>query len=535
MMMNTIASALALNAGTARSGAIAPTLPGENAPVAGGVGGDFAAMMRAAGADPAIAPGDMPTMPGVGAMPDGAGAAFLDAPIAHAPPGNVAFVAPLIAGEEPHMTALDTAATDRMSPVAHPQTGKILPPGKPGLPDLAATDPIGLTDTIEEGTRPAVIANPKTAAKAVENPAASMQPTPLPSSLRNATAARVGAEMPATLPANTAARPIIATSVFSVSGNGASKGIGTGAMAITPALPPAVSALLSEAQIGRVGETQPAPVVPVPAALANIAPPPSTELQAQTLTRSPAQATDLLAPQNPEADMKAPARTDTAAPQVEGKGRSEIPLVQTGAPAGTAALPATMPPSGASHSPAPMIAAGSDAARIAAHDFGAVVDRLATARETAQPAAARIAVTHAEFGQVGVRFDGAHAGSAGNATTAAMLNVTLTNADPDFAPAVMAALSERAGERLGERVADRGTERFAEQGQSGTRQDGSTQDQPARHGDARNLDRGHGRQNDRTDRDSVFDREFANLAGSGERSRSPVPTPRSVRSRGLYI
>ena len=433
------------------------------------------------------------------------------------------------------MAALDAATTDRMSPVAHPQTGKILPPGKPGLPDTAAADPIGLTDVMEEGTRRAVIANPKTAAQTVENPAASMQPFPLPPSLRNATAARVGTEMPAALPANAAASPAIPTPEFSVSGRGAGKTIGTGATAITPALPPAVSVLLRGSQIGRVGEPQPAPVVPVPTALATIAPPPSTELQAQTLTRSPSQAPDLLAPQTPEADMKALTRPEKAAPGVEGKGRSEIPFVPTGAPPGTAALPATMPPSGASHSPAPMLAASGDPARIAAHDFGAVVDRLATARETAQPAAARIAVTHAEFGQVGVRFDGAHAGSAGNATTAAMLNVTLTNADPDFAPAVMAALSERAGERMGERVADRGTERFAEQGQSGTRHDGSPHDQPARHGDARNLDRGQGRPGDRTDRNSVFDREFANLAGSGERSRSPVPTPRSVRSRGLYI
>ncbi|WP_239805220.1 hypothetical protein [Croceicoccus hydrothermalis] len=531
MMMNTIASALALNAGTARSGAVAPTIPGENAPVADGIGGDFAAMMLTAGANPAIVPYDTPTMPGHGDMPDGADTASLDVPPGHSLPGGIAWVAPLVPGAGSAIDAQDEGTMARMNTGAHPQTGKIMPPGKPGLPDTAASDLIGQSAAIEEGARRSVIANPKTAPQLIQNAAASVQSSPVPPSRGNAIAARTAAEMPAALSAKTGPNPAIPAMAIDASG----KRMGASISAIAPSPTPAMHAMIAGAQVGRVGETQPAPVVPASTNAANTAPPPATELQAQTQIRSSLQAPDLLAPHDAEPDTKAVAKPDIAALQVEGKGRVEIPLTQTGAPSGTAAQPAPMLPSGASASPAPMLAATGEAARIASHDFGAVVDRLAIARETAQPGAARIAVTHAEFGQVGVRFDGGHAGSLGNATTAAMLNVTLSNADPDFAPAVMAALSERGGERMGERVADRGTERFAEQGQSGTRQEPSSHDQSGRHGEARNLDRGHGRQGEPTDRDSVFDREFAGLARSDERSRSPAPTPRSVRSRGLYI
>lgn len=62
-------------------------------------------------------------------------------------------------------------------------------------------------------------------------------------------------------------------------------------------------------------------------------------------------------------------------------------------------------------------------------DFAQLVDRLVTARENAQPHAATIALAHAEFGPVELRFSQDNNG----------LAVTMASADPDFTRAVQAA------------------------------------------------------------------------------------------------
>jgi hypothetical protein len=62
-------------------------------------------------------------------------------------------------------------------------------------------------------------------------------------------------------------------------------------------------------------------------------------------------------------------------------------------------------------------------------DFAAIVDRLVEAREAAAPQAVKATISHAEFGQVSLRFDQNTAG----------LTVSMTSSDPDFAPAVQAA------------------------------------------------------------------------------------------------
>lgn len=67
------------------------------------------------------------------------------------------------------------------------------------------------------------------------------------------------------------------------------------------------------------------------------------------------------------------------------------------------------------------------------HDFTAVIDKLAEARELARPGRADMHVAHREFGQVSVQFE-----LAGQA-----LKVAMTSADPGFAPAVQAALADR--------------------------------------------------------------------------------------------
>ncbi len=67
-------------------------------------------------------------------------------------------------------------------------------------------------------------------------------------------------------------------------------------------------------------------------------------------------------------------------------------------------------------------------------DFNALIDRLAASRDAAAPAGGgtvRIALPHAEFGAVAIRFD--HSG--GN------LSIGVSSADPTFAPAVRAALA----------------------------------------------------------------------------------------------
>jgi Meckel syndrome type 1 protein len=67
------------------------------------------------------------------------------------------------------------------------------------------------------------------------------------------------------------------------------------------------------------------------------------------------------------------------------------------------------------------------------HDFAAVIDKLAEARELARPGRADMHLAHREFGQVSVQFE-----LAGQA-----LKVAMASADPGFAPAVQAALADR--------------------------------------------------------------------------------------------
>ncbi|MFC3098913.1 hypothetical protein [Alteraurantiacibacter palmitatis] len=67
------------------------------------------------------------------------------------------------------------------------------------------------------------------------------------------------------------------------------------------------------------------------------------------------------------------------------------------------------------------------------HDFEAVIDKLAQARELAQPGRASLQIAHREFGQVAVQFD----------MIGQSLKVALSSSDAGFAPAVQAALADR--------------------------------------------------------------------------------------------
>jgi hypothetical protein len=87
--------------------------------------------------------------------------------------------------------------------------------------------------------------------------------------------------------------------------------------------------------------------------------------------------------------------------------------------------------------PSPQVNTAAPSAPVAAqggHDFAALVDRLVEARDAAMPQSIRAAIHHAEFGQVALNFN----------ADDARLTVSMTSADPEFAPAVQAAAAMQA-------------------------------------------------------------------------------------------
>jgi len=78
--------------------------------------------------------------------------------------------------------------------------------------------------------------------------------------------------------------------------------------------------------------------------------------------------------------------------------------------------------------------AAAQAAPVEQADLNQVIDRLVEARQAARSDSAQLTVAHDQFGRVSMKLE-AMAGGA--------LAVTLGNADPEFAPAVHAALAER--------------------------------------------------------------------------------------------
>lgn len=94
----------------------------------------------------------------------------------------------------------------------------------------------------------------------------------------------------------------------------------------------------------------------------------------------------------------------------------------------------------------------------APHDFAQLIDRLVAARESTQPQAATLALAHAEFGQVELRF----------ANDGGGLSVALASADPDFARAVQAAVPPVAAS------SDSASTQARQQGQPGPQADSFT-------------------------------------------------------------
>lgn len=108
------------------------------------------------------------------------------------------------------------------------------------------------------------------------------------------------------------------------------------------------------------------------------------------------------------------------------KGEKPISLLPVDLGVGTASADSATAPQGV----AATRQAGDPSAALRPHDFTALIDRLVEARDAAKPHAATMALMHAEFGEVSLRFsqqDGA-------------LSVTMSSQDPEFKQAVNAAM-----------------------------------------------------------------------------------------------
>ena len=302
-------------------------------------------------------------------------------------------------------TAGDPAALAAMLP---DETGNLLPPGLPVLPDLAAAHVEGAlpVQSIISGTTATI------------NPAASDQPSR--SQPRSAPA----------VPFVTQPQSPLAPA------SGAAPGASSVAATSLPVPPETLAAAQAEAV--QPTRSQPAAAqasiafdLPLPAA-AQAQPQSSTQPAVQQVAAQPVlaqllQANARPAPRNgvPETAPAPAALADTAdIPAEVVRPVAPVPAIATAAM--TAAAPDAV-----ANSVAPPAAPAAPAAE--RHDFTAVIDKLAEARELARPGRADMHVAHREFGQVSVQFE-----LAGQA-----LKVAMTSADPGFAPAVQQALADR--------------------------------------------------------------------------------------------
>lgn len=186
-----------------------------------------------------------------------------------------------------------------------------------------------------------------------------------------------------------------------------------------PAMPP-VSLVPGQPQPRLApGKAAEAPAQPAPLPLPQVPPMAAVALPPVTLQRdgprqapSPRVAATLRLLAESATDKAAVAASDlalAASPATQGQ---SLPLVSVPV-AASANTPVTAP-----------------TAMPAGHDFAQLIDRLVAARESTQPQAATLALAHAEFGKVELRF----------ASDGAGLSVALASADPDFARAVQAAV-----------------------------------------------------------------------------------------------
>lgn len=142
------------------------------------------------------------------------------------------------------------------------------------------------------------------------------------------------------------------------------------------------------------------------------------------------------------ASVARPARRTASRPELGGADPAPVALavparqlvaatrrIEDPSPRPTASIEQTMPPSPAEPTQA-SVPALPEVRAPRPHDFGALIDRLLAAREASQPQAVSLALPHAEFGRVALRFHHDEGG----------LSVSLASPDPDFARAAAQAL-----------------------------------------------------------------------------------------------
>lgn len=204
----------------------------------------------------------------------------------------------------------------------------------------------------------------------------------------------------------------------------------------------------------KASEAPPVPAAPAPAGLQvqfdlRLNPSQSPVQPPQTVAQVQAQAEVAANAQTMPSAQQLAARPLAAQPQSRREQASATPVPGLSDPSEAVASPpeavrgaALLPVSSATpllaDLPRPMVVESAaplapTAAPTDRHDFSAVVDRLAEAREMAHPGRAAMQLAHREFGPVSVQFD----------ISGQSLKVALSSPDAGFAPAVQAALTDR--------------------------------------------------------------------------------------------
>ncbi|WP_374408689.1 hypothetical protein [Pelagerythrobacter sp.] len=313
------------------------------------------------------------------------------------------------AAEGGEVDARSDAEADPGSALA--ATGNILPPA---LPVLAAP-----ADGSTEAA-PVAPATPATTTIAVENAAA------LPDGLAVASPASAVSKdiAPATVtapPAQAAAPAFLAGQTIAPANHRADAPVPQGAARAEPASAPAVSLQ----------------VAPLPAAAEQ--PAAARETAPATVARGgDTAAVQQATPQTGDRPaQRDPSDEQRAAPEAGPK-----PLSRAGAEAAPAPVSAASPAPVLAAAPAPLGAEGTQPVAAArpgletqvARELGRIVDSLSAAREAITAKTATLAIDHAEFGELSLRFDQRRDGQ---------IAVQLSAADPDAHRAITAAVADR--------------------------------------------------------------------------------------------
>lgn len=390
----------------------------------------------------------LPTVPGTANMAEFLGNGGADA----GDPANFGALLAVRIGTEP---ALPAPATAAIPAPALPDTGKILPPALPrAVLPLAKAMPDTRSDAaLDSGTEDnAAERTPLTEAEAsmmvapvqigpVPQDVALIELTPLtPPPLASAPQSPVqpGPAL-AALAINAPISPLVHPVLSRTASSEAARRPITPRTAQPSDQPPVKTRpTISPAPVAPAQLTAPAlPVLPIAFAAALPLAPAELVRTAGPLTRAPI-------------NLRLRAASSANAAQNWGA----APIVLTGKPGdapalvfeplqGKPALPSNGPLSGegaasppTTPQPGEPVSTAPAMAPVRSLDFAALVDRLVMARDAAAPQTVSLALTHAEFGKISLRFEQDDTG----------LNVGMTSPDPDFARAVSAAMPpERAG------------------------------------------------------------------------------------------